>query len=401
MQKHLFQWVSRGSSSIIHAYGCDEKKMKQKAIAALLALILISLTLGIASAQTTVEASSKVVKPGETITITGTGAASSDIQIEISNSRGALEAFNITSEASGQYDFQYQIPDDAPVDIYTIKSNSEGETAETTFMVSHMTQQQVANTIKTMVIEARKQAETALIEARKQGYSIPQEVRDKYSQGLAEIQKATNAIQSQNYVSAQGSLQEAMNLFREVVEYTNGEEVVLPVKSDQLRYRVQEKLEQLVRQYNAIKAAVGKLRDDGVNVETLQQELETLRAKIGEAKSLLDEGKIAEADQSITQTQLLVSQRLVSLRQKQAEVTKRLAERYQIMLETRVQAYVETFQMLQAVRPAQSALALQELETLRQRLLVSGADIDNGNLAKALLEMKSTEYRLKRLANTG
>jgi hypothetical protein len=70
------------------------------------------------------------------------------------------------------------------------------------------------------------------------------------------------------------------------------------------------------------------------------------------------------------------------------------------MLETRVQAYVETFQMLQAVRPAQSALALQELETLRQRLLVSGADIDNGNLAKALLEMKSTEYRLKRLANT-
>ncbi|TRO52642.1 hypothetical protein E2P71_07390 [Candidatus Bathyarchaeota archaeon] len=374
--------------------------MKQKAIMTLLALMIVSLTLGVALAQPTVEVSPKVAKPGESVIITGAGVASSSIIIEVSNTRATLESFNITTDSAGEYEVKYQLPDDAPIDIYTVRISTEDESAETTFMVSHMTQQQVANNIKTMVMEAKKRAETALIEARKEGHVVPLEIRVKYSQGLAELDNAANAIQIQNYVSAQGTLQNAMNLFREVVEYTFGDDVVQPINAEQLKRRLQEKIDQLKRQYHEINAAVEKLNQNGLNVETLQRELETLRVRIGEAQSLLDEGNITEAAQRIEQTQQVVTQRLASLRQRQAEITKRLAERYKTALETRVQAYINTFQLLQAVRPVQSALALQELATLRQRLTVSGTAIENGNLVTALQEMKSTEYRLKRLSDT-
>jgi len=400
VKKHLFHSVSRGSSSIILTYGCDEKKMKQKAILTLFALMMVSLTLGVALAQPTIEVSAPVIKPGDSITITGTSAALSSIIIEVSNTRATVETFNITVNSSGEYSVEYQLPDDAPVDIYTIKASTEDKSAETTFMVSHMTQQQVANTIRTMVTEAKRQAESALIQARKEGHVVPPQIREKYDQGLAELNKAVNAIQSQNYVIAQGSLQNAMNLFREVVEYTYGDDVVQPVNAEQMKRRLQEKIDLLERQYTEIKKAVDKLGQSGLNVEALQGELVMLRARIDEAQNLLDEGEISQAGQSIEQTQQIVTQRLAALRQRQGEITQRLAERYQTALATRIQAYVNTFQLLQSVRPVQSALALQELETLRQKLTLSGSAIENGNLVTALQEMKSTEYRLKRLAST-
>ena len=102
MKKHLFHSVSQGSSSIILTYGCDEKKMKQKAILTLFALMMVSLTLGVALAQPTVEVSAPVIKPGNSITITGTSAALSSIIIEVSNTRATVETFNITVNSSGE-----------------------------------------------------------------------------------------------------------------------------------------------------------------------------------------------------------------------------------------------------------------------------------------------------------
>ena len=313
MKKHLFHSVSQGSSSIILTYGCDEKKMKQKAILTLFALMMVSLTLGVALAQPTVEVSAPVIKPGNSITITGTSAALSSIIIEVSNTRATVETFNITVNSSGEYSVEYQLPDDAPVDIYTIRASTEDESAETTFMVSHMTQKQVANTIRTMVTEAKRQAESALIQARKEGHVVPPQIREKYDQGLAELNKAVNAIQSQNYVIAQGSLQNAMNLFREVVEYTYGDDVVQPVNAEQMKRRLQEKIDLLERQYTEIKKAVDKLGQSGLNVEALQGELVMLRARIDEAQNLLDEGESSQAGQSIEQTQQMELFRLWDL----------------------------------------------------------------------------------------
>ena len=99
-------------------------------------------------------------------------------------------------------------------------------------------------------------------------------------------------------------------------------------------------------------------------------------------------------------TQRMVNQRLETLRQRQLEVTKRLAEKYQASLENRVEAYIDTFEKLQTVRPVQSALALQELVILEARLVESGAQLETGNVANAIRELQSTERRLKRLSNS-
>ena len=400
MKKQLFRWVSRGSSNTIASYRGIVKKMKQDTLLALTVIMIASMMIGTAWAQPSVELSPSVIKPGEKVTILGQTSPGATVFIEISNSRTSLDSLNVTANTSGQFSLEYRVAANSPIDVYIVRVQVGEESTEISFILSKMTPQQLADSIRVLVVNAKKQAETALMQVRKQGQPIPIEIRDKYMQGLNDIENAANAIQSQNYVAAQGSLQEALNKFREVVEYSYGDNVEPVTNPEQERIRVQEKIDTLHRQYSEIKGAVDKLGENGLNVETLERDLNTLRERITEAQSILDEGDVSEAEQIVIRAQQLVAQRLTALRQRQAEVTKRLAVSYQTSLENRVMAYRDTFQKLQAVRPAQSVMALQELETLRQQLTVSNSLIENDNLVTALQEMRNTETRLKNLANT-
>lgn len=396
MKKHLFRLVSRGSSNIIITYGLDGKKMKQKALLALATMIIASLMMGVALAQTTVEVSPSVVKPGETVVISGQSTIGATLIIEISNSRSIVDSFNVTTDSAGEYSIEYTLSDDTPIDVYTILVESE----KTSFIVSKMSQEQLSNTIRTLVLNAKKQAESALIQARKQGQTIPQEIRDKYTQGLTAIAQAGNHLQNNNYGEAQASLQEALNRFREIVEYSYSENVSPQIDPEQQRIRVQEVIDQLKRQYSEINKATQKLKQNGLNVDVLEQQLNTLRDSIEEAQALLDEGNIAEAQRMTTRIQQIVQERMTALRQRQAEITKRLAERYQLSLETRVGTYLRTFQKIQTIRPVASVLAIRELESLQSRLIDSEELLETGNIVSAIREMHATEYRLRNLANT-
>ena len=396
MEKHLFRLVSQGSSNIIITYGLDGKKMKQKALLALATMVIASLMMGVALAQTTVDVSPSVVKPGETVVISGQGTVGATLTIEISNSRTIVDSFNVTTDSVGGYSIEYALSSDASIDVYSVLVESE----KTSFIVSRMSQEQLSNTIRTLVLNAKKQAESAMIQARKQGQTISPEIRSKYTQGLTAITQAGNHIQNNNYGEAQESLQEALNRFREIVEYSYGENVSPQIDPDQHRMRVQEVIDQLKRQYSEINKVTQKLKQNGLNVDALEQQLNILRNSIDDAQALLDEGNIEEAQQMATRLQQLVKQRLAALRQKQAEITKNLAERYQLSLENRVGTYLNTFQKIQTIRPVASALAIRELESLQTRLVESGELLETGNTASALREMYATEYRLRNLANT-
>lgn len=394
MKKHLFRRVSRGSSNTIITYGLNREKMKQKTLLVLATIIIASWMISTASAQS-ILVSPPVVRPGETVTISGQTTASV-IQVKISNTRTVLDNFNVTVD-SGMYSFEYLVHSDAPVDVYTVVIGSDGET---TFIVSKMSQEQLSNTIKTLVENAKRQAESAMIQARKQGQTVPSEVRNTYLQGLDAVRDAGSYIQNHNYGAAYESLQEALNLFREVIEYSYGEEVTPVVDPEQERVRVQEIIDQLKRQYTEIHAATQKLKQNGVDVDAIEEQLIALRNGIEEVQTSLDEGKIIEARQMATRLHQLVQQRLTALRQKQAEITKRLAERYQSSLENRVETYLDTFQKLQTIRPLKATLAIRELEALQTRLSASGELLETGNVVTALREMRVTEYRLRSLAST-
>ena len=396
MKKQLFRLVSQGSSNIIITYGLDGKKMKNKALLVLATMIFASLMVGIALAQPTVDVSPGVVKPGETVVISGQGTSETSFTIEVSNSRSLVDSLTVTTDSSGDYSIEYTLSSDAPVDVYTVLVDSES----TTFTVSKMNQEQLSNTIRMLVLNAKKQAESAMIQAKNQGQAIPPEIRNKYTQAINAITEAGNHIQNQNYVEAQGSLQEALNRFREIVEYSYGENVTPQVDPEQQRIRVQEMIDQLWHQYSEINVVAQRLKQYGVNVDILERQLINLRNSIEGAQELLDEGSIAEAQQTATRLQQLVKQRLAELKQRQAEITKRLAERYQMSLETRVETYLTTFQKIQTIRPVASALAFQELELLQARLSDSDALLERGEIASALREMHTTEYRLRNLANT-
>lgn len=370
--------------------------MKNKALLTLVTMIFASLMVGIAWAQPTVEVSPPVVKPGETVIISGQAAPGVTLTIEISNSRALVDSFNVSTDTSGEYSIEYILPSGSPVDVYSVLVDSE----KITFIVSKMNQEQLSNTIRMLVLNAKKQAESAMIQARKQGQTIPQEVRNKYSQAINAITQAGTHIQNNNYAEAQASLQEALNRFRQIVEYSYGENVGPQVDPEQHRIRVQEMINQLWRQYKEISGVVQRLKQYGLNVDILERQLNTLRNSIEGAQELLDEGNTAEAQQRVMRLQKLVKQRLDELKQRQAEITKRLAERYQLSLENRVEAYLTTFQKIQTIRPLASALAIQELESLQARLADSEELLENGNTALALREMHSIEYRLRNLANT-
>ena len=243
MAKHLFQMVSRGSSNTAKYSGLVEKGMKQKAIILLTMILATSMLVGTSLAQPTV--TPHVVKPGDAVTITGQTTSTTTVAIVISNTRAQIDAFNITSDQSGLYTHQYQLAEDAAIDVYTLRITINGESSESSFIVSKMSQQQLVSTIRTLVLNAKKQAETVLIQARRHGQPIPAEARTLYQQGIDNLEAAVESIDNQNYAEAQTELREAMNRFREVVAYNYGDTVVPPVDPKETRNRVQEQLDQL------------------------------------------------------------------------------------------------------------------------------------------------------------
>jgi len=398
MTKHLFQMVSRGSSNSAKYSGRSEKRMKQKAIILLSVILGASMLVGTSLAQPTV--TPPVVQPGGTVTVAGQTTVNATVAISVSNTRAQIDAFNITSDQSGLYTHQYQLPEHAAIDVYTVTITVNGESSESSFIVSKMSQQQLVSTIRNLVLNAKKQSETVLIQARIQGHAIPDEARTLYQTGIGHLESAVEAIDNQNYAEAQTELSEAMNHFREVVTYNYGDTVEPPVDPRETRNRVQEQLDQLFKQYNQINVTVQRLAEQGLNVDVLERDLNILRNRINEAETLLEEGDVEEAEKKIIETKRMVTERLESLRQRQAEVTKRLAENYQSALEKRVEAYIDTFQKLQSVRPTQSTVALQELEQLQMKLADSSTQLETGNMVNALRGLRSTETRLKQLSNT-
>ena len=352
---------------------------------------------GMAEAQPTLTVSPSMVKPGETISISGQNTPSITIKIEISNSRAHIDSFNVTTDSYGEYSVKYQLRLDSPIDIYSVHVDASSEAS---FIVSRMTQKQLANTLRKIVENAKHQAESAIIQARKKGFSIPPEIMEKYTQGLGSIAEAGRNIHNQNYFEANESLQEALNMFREIIDYSYEKDIAPPINPEQEHLRVQEIINQLKRQYNEINTVTKRLKQHGVSVEVLEQELNTLNNRIIQAQELLNEGKIIEAHNIATRTQQLVKQRFITLRQKQTEITKKLAQRYQLSLENRVTTFIDTFQKLQTIRPVQSELALKELKNLQELLNQSQTFLESGNIPNALREMHRTEYRLSNLSET-
>jgi soluble cytochrome b562 len=370
--------------------------MKKEMILGLSLIILASLTIGGVNAQITVEVSQAVVHPGDTVIISGYGLSNTNILVEISNTRKIVNTLNVTTDADGQYSIKYIVERDAVIDSYRVKI--VGETYVSSFIVSNMTPKLLTNSVRNIASIAKRSAETALIQMKKQGYTIPIEFEEKYREGLNSLVSADNAIKDNNFAFAHESIQDALNYFKEIIAYSYGNKnIEPPINKELVQNKVQDKINLLRRQYNEIKRAIYSLREYGLNAQILETDLNKLHEMIIDTQKLLDDGKIREADQSASRIQRIIREKLSTLRQRQAEITKKLAEKYQTSLENRVNTYIDTFEKIQTVRPIQSKIALTELEVLIDKLKESDSSLSNGNIVEAIRTMRVTEYRLKQL----
>jgi soluble cytochrome b562 len=370
--------------------------MKKEMIMGLSLIILASLTIGSVNAQITVEVSQTVVHPGDTVIISGYGLSNTNILVEISNTRKIVNTLNVTTDADGQYSIKYIVERDAVIDSYRVKI--VGETYVSSFIVSNMTPKLLTNSVRNIASIAKRAAETALIQMKKQGYTIPIEFEEKYREGLNSLVSADNAIKDNNFAFAHESIQDALNYFKEIIAYSyENKNIEPPINKELVQNKVQDKINLLRRQYNEIKRAIYSLREYGLNAQILETDLNKLHEMIIDTQKLLDDGKIREADQSASRIQRIIREKLSTLRQRQAEITKKLAEKYQTSLENRVNTYIDTFEKIQTVRPIQSKIALTELEVLIDKLKESDSSLSNGNIVEAIRTMRVTEYRLKQL----
>ena len=398
MKKQLFQKVSRDSSNTLVTYSSIEKMYKKKPLIVIFFIVIASLLIGDVQAQTTLEVSQIVVQPGGSVIMSGNGPADVIINLQISNSRGVVKSLNVSVADTGYFNELYEVPFDAHTDIYKVKTDIEGISTETSFVVSKISSQQLAFNVRILVMNAKRQAETILIEARKHGELLPVSIRDLYSEGVSELDKASNAIQTQNYAEAYSFSKEALNRFREIVEYSYGKEYVLPVDPQNARLKILEDIKQLELQHAQIATITRKMKSIGLNVSLLEENLDTLHLKIEEAKRLANEGRLMEAERIVSSTHNIIEERLSELRQKQNSITKRLAEKYQGSLEERVDTYIDVFHRLESIKPVQSINALQELEKLKLKISETNNLIETGQVVSALIEMRQTESRLKRVA---
>jgi Mor family transcriptional regulator len=398
VKKQLFQKVSGDPYNTVVTYSIIENMHKKKPLFVIFFIIIASLFIGDVGAQTTIEVSQIVVQPGQSVVISGNGPIGVSINLQISNSRGLLESFNVSVVDTGYFNLLYEVPFDAHTDIYWVKTEFEGISTETSFVVSKISSQQLAVNIKILVMNAKRQAETILIEARRHGELLPVSLRDLYTEGVSELDKASNAIQRQNYIEAYSFSKEALNKFREIVEYSYGKEFYLPVDPQNEKFEIEDDIEMLERQHAQLVTITRKMKGFGINVSLLDENLNSLHLKIEEAKRLVNEERFIEAEKVVSSTQSVIEKRISEVRQRQNSITKRLSERYQESLEKRVETYIDVFHRLESIKPVQSIIALQELQKIKEKIIEINYLIDNGQVVDAVNEMRQTEKSLKNIA---
>ena len=172
-----------------------------------------------------------------------------------------------------------------------------GDMIEDSFVVSGMTPSKLAEIMRMMVSNAKKQAETALIQARKAG-SQDDDALNTYREALQLLGEAGKSFEVGNYVQAMNQGREALGLFNQVVDgsyITPDVEPPQDLEQDRNTVKAQEAINRLQAELDELKKTANTIDEKGFSPGLTPMWFRRMQGELDYAQELVDSNQTGEA----------------------------------------------------------------------------------------------------------
>jgi hypothetical protein len=377
--------------------GISVRKMVKKRYLALTAVLLVMLSVGFASADPGIQVSERYFKPGDVVTATVTSDPGESFGLDLVNTRGLIQTHTGSVGEDGEYVWTYRLNATATTDKYMVLIRIGDDMIEDSFVVSGMTPSQLAETMRMMVSNAKKQAETALIQARKAG-SQDDDALNTYREALQVLAEAGKSFKEANYVQAMTQGREALGLFNQIIDGSYNTPDVEPpqnLEEDRNAVKAQEAINRLQAELDELKKTAEAIDEKGFSPGLTLMWFRRLQGELDEAQDLVDSNQFGKAARQLTMVSNQLKSGRASLQQRQAEIRDRLASRYKTALESRYTKMRDTLVLLEAVDAGKVSGALGEITDIQSRIRAAQDSMQAGNTGEAVRTLWEAERQMR------
>ena len=397
MMKQVFHSIPRGSYYRMVQEGIFDRKMIKRAYLVLMAILLVMMSVSLVSADPEIQVSERYFKPGDVVMVTFMGDSGESLELNLTNSRGLIQTHLGSLGNDGTYVWTYTLNLTAPTDIYLIQIRVGESLIEDSFVVSGMAPRRLAESMRTLVFNAKKQAETALIQARKVG-NLEEDVLNTYREAVQVLWGSGKLFEEGDYVQAMNQVRQALGMFNQVVDGVYNIPDVLPPQSEERdRASVQEAINRLQSELVELKKMVETLEKTGLDSGLTSFWFRRRQGELDIAKGLLDSNQFGEAVRQLTLVNNQLKSGRESLQQRQAEIRNRLASRYRASLENRYATMRDTLILLEAVNAGKVSSALGEIDTIQSSLSDARNSLQVGNTGEAVRTLWFAEQKMREI----
>lgn len=397
--KQVFRMIPRGSSNRVVQDTVSGDWMRKRCLNTLLLALLVA-TIGLTQANAGVETSTGYVKPGESVELVLTGDPGAQVLVTIQGSRGVLENETLVLDQDGVYTWVYRVNETFYSDTLKVRTITSGNIDETEFIVSRMTPSQLAQTLRVMATNSRKQAETALIRAKQDGV-ITQTRLSMYREALQLLEQSKEYAEAGKHGDAFSAIRSALRLFETVIDesYTSGNDPPEQPAEEKAQVRAREALNSLNKAKARLQETSRKLEEQGYSVDVLENALQSMGEALSKAEEAIENDDIEEAQTQLETASITHRWVMESLRKRANEFNQGKVQRYQTSLANRYNTMQNTLTVLSTVNSDRVSGVLTDLTGLQYKLDQARTLYRDGEYADSVRVLQSADAQFKEAFN--
>ena len=393
--KQVFQMIPRGSSNtMLQDTGVEKKMRRHLLVAVLMAIFIGSMALVEVSADVSVTES--YVKPGNSVDLIFTGTPGSTFTVILSDSRRTLENISLTFDGTGRHIWSYRINETAYTDSVKVRANIDGSITESGFIVSRMEPRLLAETIRMMADNSRKQAESALIEARKAG-KLNEEMITRYRDAAQLLADSRSYAEQGDHTKAFEAIKTALTRFETIIDDTYSADVspTTPPENETNRLRAQEVQLDLTKRLAELNRTAENLENNGFNVDVLREGIRRMSEGLQLAQTAIDSNKLGDAARHIRAVDENLNKVQDTLKQRMQEYNQRKVSMYQTSLLNRYNSMRNTLTVIQSANTDKVTGVLADMEAIEEKLDEARSLYEGGDISGSIMTLQRADRDFK------
>ena len=392
--KQVFQMIPRGSSNTKLQDMGVEKKMRKHCLVAIMIAILVG-SFGLLRVSANISVSDGYVKPGDSVDLVFTGTPGSGFTITVSGSRNTMDNVSLVFDGTGQYTWSYRVNETSYTDSIKVRATIDGALVESGFIVSRMQPQQLAETMRIMAGNSKKQAESALIEAKRAG-KLEAETLTRYRNAAQLLADSRSYAEQGEHTRAFEAIKTALAQFETIIDETYSTDTAPTAsQNEKNRIRAQEVLKDLTDRLIELNRTARNLENNGFNVEAMDAEINRMQDGLEKAQDAVDSNNMGEAAQIIGAVDEHLKKVQEAITQRTREHNQRKVSSYQTSLANRYNTMRNTLTTLQSLNSDKVSIVLADMNSIEGKLDTARSLYQGGDITGSIraLQMADRDFK--------